>query len=96
MNVIQRLSFSIENNITAADVNNSLIYLPGTNRKFGTRIMEFFNSNEILSWREMENVLKGSYFTFVRDQSDSDADAAKKLGLAPPNYHRMCKELGLK
>ena len=96
MNVIQRLSFSIENKITAADVNNSLIYLPGTNRKFGTRIMEFFNSNEILSWREMENVLKGSYFTFVRDQSDSDADAAKKLGLAPPNYHRMCKELGLK
>lgn len=96
MNVIQRLSFNTESKITAADVNNSLIYLPGTNRKFGTRIMEFFNSSEILTWREMENVLKGSYFTFIRDQSDSDADAAKKLGLAPPNYHRMCKELGLK
>lgn len=96
MNVIQRLSFNTENKITAADVNNSLIYLPGTNRKFGTRIMEFFNSSEILSWREMESILKGSYFTFVRDQSESDAEAAKKLGLAPPNYHRMCKELGLK
>jgi hypothetical protein len=44
----------------------------------------------------MEKILKSSYFTFVRDQSDSDADAAKKLGLAPPKYHRMCKELGFK
>lgn len=96
INVIQRLSIIAENVITASDVNNALISLPGSNRKFGTRIMEFFNSGEILPWREMENLLKSSYFTFVREQSDSDADAAKKLGLAPPNYHRMSKELGFK
>jgi DNA-binding NtrC family response regulator len=96
INVIQRLSIIAENVITASDVNNALISLPGSNRKFGTRIMEFFNSGEVLPWREMENLLKSSYFTFVREQSDSDADAAKKLGLAPPNYHRMCKELGFK
>ncbi|MDR3627380.1 MAG: sigma-54-dependent Fis family transcriptional regulator, partial [Ignavibacteriaceae bacterium] len=94
--VIQRLSIIAENVITASDVNNALISLPGSNRKFGTRIMEFFNSGEVLPWREMENLLKSSYFTFVREQSDSDADAAKKLGLAPPNYHRMSKELGFK
>jgi hypothetical protein len=32
----------------------------------------------------------------MRDLSGSDAEAAKKLGLAPPNYYRMSKELGLK
>ncbi len=96
VNVIQRLSFIVENIITVTDVNNALISLPGTNRKFGTRIMEFFNSGEILPWHEMEKMLRESYFTFVRDQSGSDAEAAKKLGLAPPNFHRMCKELGLK
>ncbi len=96
VNVIQRLSFVSESVITAANVNNALISLPGINRKFGARIIEFFNSTEILPWREMEKVLRESYFAFVRDQSLSDADAAKRLGLAPPNYHRMCKELGLK
>ncbi len=96
MNVIQRLTFNDEKIITATDANNALISLPGTNRKFGTRVMEFFNSGEMLPWWEMEKILKGSYFTFVRQQSNSDADAAKKLGLAPPNYYRMCKELGIK
>jgi multiple sugar transport system substrate-binding protein len=28
--------------------------------------------------------------------SPTNAEAAKRLGLAPPNYHRMCKELGIK
>jgi hypothetical protein len=44
----------------------------------------------------MEKVLRERYFKFVRINSDSDTDAAKKLGLAPPNYYRMAKELGLK
>ncbi len=96
VNVIQRLSFISENIITSSNVNNALISLPGVNKKFGAKIIEFFNSTEMLPWREMEKLLRESYFTFVRDQSLSDADAAKRLGLAPPNYHRMCKELGLK
>lgn len=44
----------------------------------------------------MEQNFRKSYFEFVRKNSESDADAAAKLGLAPPNFHRMCKELGLK
>jgi hypothetical protein len=44
----------------------------------------------------MENTLKKEYFIYVRDHSESDSEAAGKLGLAPPNYHRMCKEMGLK
>lgn len=44
----------------------------------------------------MERFLRREYFTFVRRNSHTDAEAARKLGLAPPNYYRMCKELGLK
>jgi hypothetical protein len=46
--------------------------------------------------RLIERRLREEYVRYVRARSTSDADAAKKLGLAPPNYHRMCKELGIK
>ena len=36
------------------------------------------------------------FLKFQRINYDSDTDAAKKLGLGPPNYYRMAKELGLK
>lgn len=55
-----------------------------------------WNKDEILPWREMEALLQEDYFRFVRENTNSDADAARKLGLAPPNYYRMCKRLGLK
>jgi two-component system response regulator AtoC len=44
----------------------------------------------------METIFRKKYFEFIRKHSSSDAEAARKLGLAPPNFHRMCKELGLK
>ncbi len=60
------------------------------------KLEELWSGREILPWREMERLLRVQYFTFVRKNSQTDADAARKLGLAPPNYYRMCKELGLK
>lgn len=60
------------------------------------RLAELWNGQEIVPWREMERHLRVAYFTFVRNNSHSDAEAARKLGLAPPNYYRMCKQLGLK
>jgi len=48
-----------------------------------------------LSLREMEEIY-GKKLTFICKDSSSDAEAAQKLGLAPPNFYRMCKELGLK
>ncbi|GAB4366168.1 MAG: sigma-54 dependent transcriptional regulator [Calditrichia bacterium] len=56
----------------------------------------YWNPDQIQPWREVENLFRKEYFDFVRKHSDSDAEAARKLGLAPPNFHRMCKELGLK
>lgn len=51
---------------------------------------------EQLSLHQVERLVRQQYIELVRSKSESDADAAHKLGLAPPNYHRMCKELGMK
>jgi two-component system, NtrC family, response regulator AtoC len=55
-----------------------------------------FDVDHILPWRDMEEILCREYFRFVRNNTTSDADAARTLGLAPSNYHRICKNLGLK
>jgi len=54
------------------------------------------NKDEPLQLREMEILVREKYFTYIRRKCNSDAEAAKVLGLAPPNYHRMTKELGIK
>jgi hypothetical protein len=64
--------------------------------KYEKKLLEMWNGEEILPWREMERILRAQYFIFVRRSSLTDAEAARKLGLAPPNFYRMCKELGLK
>lgn len=58
--------------------------------------VSFRNPEGILSLKNMEKHFREKYFKYVRQRSETDADAAKKLGLAPPNYSRMCKELGLR
>jgi hypothetical protein len=55
-----------------------------------------FDKNQIIPLMEIEKQFRKSYMKFVRDQSKTDAEAARKLGLAPPNYFRISKELGLK
>ena len=92
-NVVQRLLFVGEKRVGSDHVKMALGLLPtqGDPDKIG-----FWDRNNILPWRQMEANLRAKYFRFVRDNTRSDAEAARKLGLAPPNYHRMCKELGLK
>ena len=55
-----------------------------------------FQGGQVLPLREMERIYRTSYFKYVRSISSSDSNAAEKLGLAPSNFFRMCKELGLK
>jgi len=55
-----------------------------------------YSSENIIPVIEMEKRFKAKYFQFVRENSETDAEAAEKLGLAPSNYHRTCKNLGLK
>ena len=95
-NVLQRLAFESDRVIGVAQVQTAL-----GRRVRGTGAEEGFlvalpGEQAPLSWRQMERTVRERYFRYVREHSTSDADAAKKLGLAPPNYHRMCKELGIK
>jgi len=95
-NVVQRLLLGGEEEINEWRLKEALgakalMSIEGTGR-----ILDFTRSDQIIPWKQMEHLLREKYFIFVREHSKSDAEAAKKLGLAPPNYHRMCKEMGLK
>lgn len=93
-NVVQRLLFYSYDVITLQNVSEALGGM--IEKQVAKKNFDFSNSKEVLSLKEIEKEFRTEYFQFVRSKSESDADAAKKLGLAPPNYHRMCKELGLK
>lgn len=95
-NVVQRMLFTAERSITplqakrALGISNDL--KPVNEFGFG----DVFNTENIIPLNDMEKILRERYFKFVRLNSSSDTEAANKLGLAPPNYYRMAKELGLK
>lgn len=55
-----------------------------------------FDMEHILPLKEIERQFRKDYFKFVRSHCKTDAEAAQKLDLAPPNYFRISKELGLK
>ncbi len=91
-NVVQRLIFAREKEIDAPLVKNSLGMLLDS----PTGNIYAWDPDNILPLREIERQFREQYFQFVRQHTQSDAEAARLLGLAPSNYHRMCKELGLK
>lgn len=94
-NVAQRLLFYDNDQISASDVRRALGAPVGDLSLQDDGIDSFFKSNQ-LPLSQIEKVLRKRYFIFIRRNSSSDAEAARKLGLAPPNYYRMAKELGLK
>lgn len=95
-NVIQRIIFFGKQIIDESDVQMALGLKAGLNLYQHQRGPNLWDSNNIEPWREIEKKIRREYFNFVRDHATSDAEAARKLGLAPSNYFRMCKELGLK
>jgi DNA-binding NtrC family response regulator len=95
-NVTQRLLFDPESVVTAGSVELALGSRRSDGRGSAAEGFTFAAGTETTSLRAVERRLREEYVRYVRGRSASDADAAKKLGLAPPNYHRMCKELGIK
>ena len=95
-NVVQRLLFSGENIITLEVAKKSTGMNSAVHDKNLLGSIVFPDPDEIISLKEMERLVREKYFSYVRETSSSDTEAANKLGLAPPNFHRMCKELGLK
>lgn len=94
-NIVQRLLFSGESPVTL-EVAKRSVGFPGQLMDDTFNGVGFPLSNEILPLKEIEKVFRKKYFLYVRSQSSSDTEAANKLGLAPPNFYRMCKELGIK
>jgi len=94
-NVVQRLLLREESAITPGIVREAIPLNPSFTMPQSETIIIFPNDSD-QSLKEMETHFRRKYFEFVRTHSASDAEAARKLGLAPPNFHRMCKELGLK
>jgi DNA-binding NtrC family response regulator len=94
-NVVQRLILNCNGAITAKDVSNPFIL---RNHSIIKDEMNFDNMGlgNVLPLRDMEKIFRMKYFKYVRSISSSDSSAAEKLGLAPSNFYRMCKELGIK
>ena len=93
--VVQRLVLNCPESITAKDVSNPMILSNPVLGKEGSGF-EDMSSGQVLPLREVERVFRTRYFKYVRSISSSDSNAAEKLGLAPSNFYRMCKELGIK
>ena len=94
-NVVQRLLLEELEVISGDDVKYALFNKPRRTLDKKDSI-SFWNDGDLLPLKDMEKMFKEKYVAFVRNNSKSDVEASKKLGLAPPNYHRLCKELGLK
>ncbi len=95
-NVIQRLLYNSTGIIDVNEIKNALGLVPQGEQQFNSKNSFEWDAVEIAPWRVVEQEFKKKYFSFVRQRTNSDAEAARLLGLAPPNFHRMCKELGLK
>lgn len=93
--VAQRLVLNCPEKITAKDVSNPMILSNPILSKDVASFEEMPNG-QVLPLREMERVFRSRYIKYVRSISSSDSNAAEKLGLAPSNFYRMCKELGMK
>jgi len=94
-NVVQRLILNVDTKITAKDLSNPLILRNNVVPKNSARIEEM-HFDEVLPLKEIERQFRIKYFKYVKSISSNDSSAADKLGLAPSNFYRMCKELGLK
>jgi two-component system, NtrC family, response regulator AtoC len=93
-NVVQRLILNNTDHIGVKEISNPMILKNSIISKDST--FDELYTGQVLTLREMEKAFRLKYFKYVRSISSSDTNAAEKLGIAPSNFYRMCKELGLK
>ncbi len=93
-NVVQRILLIADETIDEEIIDEALT-ASLTKKSENIRCFNFKGDN-ILPLREMEKELRRNYIEFVRKKSKTDTEAAGKLGMAPSNFYRTCKELGLK
>jgi DNA-binding NtrC family response regulator len=94
-NIVQRLIINSNEIITAKDISNPAILRNHIVLKEETNFEDLY-AGQVLPLKDMEKIFRTKYFKYVRSISSSDSSAAEKLGMAPSNFYRMCKELGIK
>ena len=94
-NVVQRLIINSNGVITAKDISNPMILRNHIMIREETNFEDLYQG-QVLPLKDMEKIFRVKYFKYVRSISSSDSSAAEKLGMAPSNFYRMCKELGIK
>jgi two-component system, NtrC family, response regulator AtoC len=94
-NVVQRLLINTSGKITAKEISDPMILKNHLNLNDETKF-EDMSFGQVLPLRDIEKIFRTKYIKYVKSISNSDSRAAEKLGLAPSNFYRMCKELGLK
>lgn len=94
-NFSQRIMFAQKDILDAEDVALSL-GIQQLGKQSDTELDEFFNPDRIISLHDYKERTVEKYVRFVLMHTKNDSDAAKKLGLAPSNFYRLCQQLGLK
>jgi transcriptional regulator with PAS, ATPase and Fis domain len=94
-NVVQRLILNCTGIIKAKDISDPMILRNHLVIKDETNFDDMYQG-QVLQLKEMERIFRKKYLSYVMSISSSDSSAAEKLGIAPSNFYRMCKELGFK
>ena len=95
-NIMQRLLFLDETLITKEMMQKALGLQSPYPQSKGAGMLNLAELTEPIFLKDLERSIRQQYIAYIRANSVSDKEAANKLGLAPPNYHRICKELGIK
>lgn len=94
--VAQRIILSKVDKIELNDILRSIGSSDIKLNDFFSGKKSIYDKENILKLKDFKKIVYTEYINFVKLNSTSDADAAKKLGLAQSNYHRLCVDLGLK
>ena len=95
-NFVQRILITDLPTITAGHVAVLIGTAPEGGNDHSGRAQSIFGTGDIRPLKEAQEILTREYVLFVRAQSTSDADAARKLGLLPSNYSRLLRTLKIK
>ena len=93
-NVIQRMLLIADDKIDVEILEEALT--TSLQKKSDVGNLFNFKKDNIVSLREMEKRFRTEYIEFIKKYSKTDTEVAEKLGMAPSNFYRTCKELGLK
>lgn len=95
-NFVQRILVNDLSVVTAGNVPASIGIAPDGTDTHHSIPESIFGGETIRPLREAQDAFVREYVLFVREQSASDADAARKLGILPSNYSRLIRTLKIK